>query len=252
MKNLTFRRRGSQAGAPAALALAFALTACSGPLLDRLNPFGPEEPPMDPALAERLAAERALGVPGADDPWPRIASVPGEAPPVTPEDERRRIVENLAAIRDGGAPGPAVAAAPAGAPSAMVARGPRAPAPGESLHIAVIHYPHGGAALTREDKAILKRVADSQRARDVDVRVVGHASARASGGGVRAKRANFRAALDRARIVAAELARLGVPRARILIESRSENDPAWSNATPLGEAANRRADIYFVAPPDSL
>ena len=102
------------------------------------------------------------------------------------------------------------------------------------------------ARLTGEEQS---RIAEEQRARAADVRVVGHASARAKGGAARAQVLNFRIALARARVVAHELARLGVPANRIIVESKADDDPAWSNTTPLGEAANRRTDIYLVAPP---
>ena len=264
MKSLTLRRAARQArrrarawpGAACALLAAALLAGCSdgriatfdsSQVLDALDPFdwfSDSGPPVDPALAERLAAERARPIPGADSDYPAVGLVPGEAPEVTPPEVRRRAMAQLAA-------GEAPDLSPPGPESALAANAAWPLRPGEAEHAAVIYFAHGSAALADGDRAVLRRVADIQRAHDAVLRVVGHASAGvgddASAG---AKLANFRAALRRAQAVAGALARFGVPRSRIEVESRSDNDPAWSNATPLGEAANRRADVYFIAPGD--
>lgn len=246
-----FSRLATQAGV---LAAALALGACSGGDAHWADPTGwyeaivggGAEEEVDPALAARVAAERAGPIPGAGEPYPAVGSVAGTAPETTREEERRRLRETLAAARDGAA-APAGEEPPPVPPSAMTAA-PDAPL-GEEVRVAVIHYPHGASGLAAEDRIVLRRVADSQRARDAAVRVVGHASGR-PGAGANARRtvANFRVALERARGVAGELARFGVPADRLLVESRSDAEPVFSNATPLGEAANRRVDIYFVAP----
>ncbi len=195
-----------------------------------LPDFG-RDAPIDPALAERAAAERVMSVPGENEAYPHLSSVPDEAPAVVPADERDEIADGLAAARDGGG----------------LSRGPSSMMVGDAVHAAVIYYNHGSTRLSSEDKEVLQRVANMSQIRDADVRVVGHASSRtASSDQVGAKIANFRIALTRARKVGEELARLGVPNSRIFIESRAANDPAWSYETPLGEAANRRTDIYFV------
>ena len=261
MTLLTVRRGLPQVGpalrAWVPVALAGGLAACSGGWVERYNPFGGADPaPADPEIAARLAAELAAPVPGADGDWPRIAGVPDEMPVVTPPALRRQLAENLAAARGGAeAPAPMPAAAPAGPSSALAAAAPAAGFADRVQHAAVIYYLHGSTRLSAHDKAVLRRVADTQRARGASLRVVGHASPPPPGaadgdGGAAAKRANFRIALKRARAVADELARLGVPAGRIFVESRADGDPAWSSATPLGEAANRRTDIYFVAPDD--
>lgn len=250
MTLLDFRRALPQAGA--ALLAGALLSGCSdmaapGELLRSWGLFDAGEP-EDPRLAARVAAERAAEVPGAADDWPRVGSVPDSAPAATPLEDRRRLAGELRAARDGAAPGPAPVLSPPQRPPSAMAPGPGALLPGSPARAAVIYFLHDSVRLSTEDKTVLRRVADTQRALDADLRVVGHASPRAAHGAARAEVANFRVALRRARVVAAELARLGVPHARILIESRSDNAPEFSNATPHGEAANRRADIYFLAP----
>ena len=249
MTLLDFRRALPQAGA--ALLAGALLSGCSGmpapgELLRSWGLFGADEP-EDPRLAARVAAERAAEIPGAADDWPRVGSVPDSAPAATPLEDRRRLAADLRAARDGAALGAPVLSPPPRPPSAM-APGPGALLPGGAPRAAVIYFLHDSVRLSTEDKTVLRRVADTQRALDADLRVVGHASPRAAHDAAGAEIANFRVALRRARVVAAELARLGVPHARILIESRADNDPEFSNATPHGEAANRRADIYFLAP----
>lgn len=190
-------------------------------------------------------------VPGAEDDYPLLAAMPDAAPATTPVEQRQRILELLMAARDRAhAAAAASPAAPPAVPSPAAVPAPAAPASADgAAHVGVIQYLHGSARLSTHDKAVLARIAEEQRARAAVVRVVGHASARAKGGAARAQVLNFRIALARARVVAHELARLGVPANRIIVESKADDDPAWSNTTPLGEAANRRTDIYLVAPP---
>ena len=255
MKTLTFCCGAPQARSPlrgvlAALAAGGLVAACAEVSLDPDEWFCECAAPADPALAERVAAERAWPVPGADGDYPPISAVPAEVPAATPAAHRRRIAESLSAAGAGDVADPAPVVAPS-VPSSAVAAASGAVVAGAPAHAAVIYFGHGSVSLSEEDRAVLKRVADTQRARAVDLRVVGHASARTSGGdAAAAKIANFRVALDRARAVAGALARHGVPDRRILIEAQSDNEPAFSDATALGEAANRRTDIYFVAPAD--
>ncbi len=207
--------------------------------------------PFPGAAGTAAEAAPALPVPGAEGDYPLLAAMPDAAPATTPLEQRQRILELLVAARDRAhAAAAASPAAPPAVPSPSAVPTPAAaPASADgAAHVGVIQYLHGSARLSTHDKAVLARIAEEQRARAADVRVVGHASARAKGGAARAQVLNFRIALARARVVAHELARLGVPANRIIVESKADDDPAWSNSTPLGEAANRRTDIYLVAP----
>ena len=62
---------------------------------------------------------------------------------------------------------------------------------------------------------------------------------------MKSKIANFAVAYDRARVVAEELVRHGVAVDRIFISSMADQALAYSEATDLGEAANRRTDVYL-------
>jgi outer membrane protein OmpA-like peptidoglycan-associated protein len=293
-----------RAGALAVLAAGW-LGACSS-LPDELNPvewvssvdryLSSDDEEVDAELAARIEAERAQPVPGAEEDFPSLGTVPGEAPRMTTYEEREEIAEGLVADRAAarytenpaaealgeelpwnageaaaerrdiatlvappppvGAQVPATVVPAAGAPEPM-SDGP-GPATAElgtvegSAHVGVIYYAYGSASLSENDKEVLTRIAEAWRAYGGTVRVVGHASGRGdSGEPVDAKIANFAIAYDRARFVAEELIRLGVPFDRIYVSSMADSDPAYSEATELGEAANRRTDIYldFARPP---
>jgi outer membrane protein OmpA-like peptidoglycan-associated protein len=57
--------------------------------------------------------------------------------------------------------------------------------------------------------------------------------------------ANFRISDERARAVAEELVRLGVDPTAIIVEAVSDQQPAFVEAMPAGEAGNRRAEILL-------
>ena len=219
-------------------------------------------------------------VPGADQDFPNLSVVPGQVPDVTSLDERSEITQQLkddrAGSQSGAAPVPTVTSTPASngdevrQKPASGGSGPVSDAPtvrhidllqaprftetdmaalawaggtDDLVHAAVIYYGNGSARLSRRDKEVLRQVAEVQKLDNVVVRVVGHASLGAVT--AKAKIANFEIAYDRARVVADELIRLGVPEDHVFVASASDTEPAYSESTPNGAAANRRTDIYF-------
>ncbi len=121
-----------------------------------------------------------------------------------------------------------------------------------STHAAVIYFNHGSARLSRQDREVLRQVAAAQKEYGGNVRVVGHASSKTKTNDlVDHKLANYQTSLARASAVADELVKLGVESQRVFVEAVSDNQPDYSEATKLGEAANRRANIYieFLTPP---
>jgi outer membrane protein OmpA-like peptidoglycan-associated protein len=114
------------------------------------------------------------------------------------------------------------------------------------MHVAVIYFNHGSANLSNRDNQILREVSEALRAQGGVVRVVGHASSRTGFNDIaRHKLANYAMSVDRAQVVAEALIGRGLPADRVMVEAISDSDPINSEATPLGEAANRRADIFF-------
>jgi len=160
----------------------------------------------------------------------------------------------------GGAPAglrqPAATNVPASRPSAFAGapqarRGARAggvngyPQPGRQP-AAVITFGSSSARLSGEDLQVVREVADAYKSRGGTLRVVGHASSRTVvNDPVKHKRVNLKVSLERARAVADALQQRGVPADSIVVAAVSDTRPLYSEATPLGEAANRRAEIYF-------
>lgn len=103
-----------------------------------------------------------------------------------------------------------------------------------------LFFPTGGAILSEEARKTLRAVAGGARGGAFRVLVVGHADARGPA------TANQRVAQARAAAAAAFLRELGVPSTSIVIEHRAAEEPAATNETPAGRAANRRVDVTLV------
>ena len=124
--------------------------------------------------------------------------------------------------------------------------------PYSSIHAAVIYFGHGSASLSRQDREVLRQVAAVQKDYGGTVRVVGHASSKTKTSDLLDhKIANHETSLARARAVAEALVKLGVPVQNVFVEALSDAQPEYSEATSLGEAANRRANVFidFLSPP---
>ena len=207
------------------------------------------------------------GIPGADRPFPNLASVPERPIGYPAAPERQAELDKLALDRAAAAP---LGAAPAG--SDQVPRPAPAPAQGfdasgiDERDIAgggwlnaelperpnralagLIFFDNGSARLKSKGKDVLRAVAALQRERGGVLRLVGHASGALSGAVDPAEGAaiNRRVAQRRAESTAAELRRLGLASDQIEIGSEGAAVPAYDEATPLGEAGNRRVEIYL-------
>lgn len=108
---------------------------------------------------------------------------------------------------------------------------------------AVVHFPGDSAGLTAAGRSAIKMVAEAYRDRGGQgyVRVVGHASSRAGKMSlVRRMEINFRNSQNRARAVARELIREGVPANKVLIDAVGDSPSADG-----GGDGNRRAEIFL-------
>ena len=113
------------------------------------------------------------------------------------------------------------------------------------VHAAVIYFNHGSTMLSNKHKKILREVAVAVARSDGYVSVVGHASSRTKTNDVlRHNVVNYETSLARAESVAAELIFQGVPRDKVSVYAMGDDQPDYSEATTLGEAANRRANVY--------
>lgn len=109
-----------------------------------------------------------------------------------------------------------------------------------------IYFAHGSTSLLAKGRELLREVAAWQREKGGAIRVVGHSSSRTGDmDPVRHKLINFKVSLDRANAVAQELIRLGVPPDKLIVSAKSDAEPIYFEIMPLGEAGNRRVEIYL-------
>ena len=124
-------------------------------------------------------------------------------------------------------------------------REPRPVAP-EAVKIATIQFDNGSTKLSQGDQQILANVRQLQRERGGRIHIVGHASSRTRAlDPVRHKMINFRVSVDRANAVARELIRLGSKKNQLSVDAVSDTAPLYYEVMPMGEAGNRRAEIYL-------
>lgn len=114
--------------------------------------------------------------------------------------------------------------------------------------VGLIYFPEGSSKLSSDDRDVLKQIAEMQHASGGIVHVVGHASMRTSiTDDTRNQQANQRVSEARANAVARQLMTYGVPQDAIQTAAAGDSQPLYSEATPNGEAANRRAEVYLSA-----
>ncbi len=130
---------------------------------------------------------------------------------------------------------------------------PKAPAPvpglasGQTVKVATIYFQDGSTKLQGNDKEILREVAKAQQQTGSAVRVIGHASGRVrTFDPSRRHMINYQVSLDRAHAVAAVLLSLGVPKGKLEVEGMGDTTPIYAEYSTTGEAANRRAELYFA------
>lgn len=112
--------------------------------------------------------------------------------------------------------------------------------------VAVIYFGNGSAALSGQDRQVIRQVAALQRQYGGLLRVIGHASSRTAATDItRHKMANFAVSLQRANAVAEALMREGTPGRYLYVGAVSDSQPVYYEIMPTGEAGNRRAEIYL-------
>ncbi|MCZ6721428.1 MAG: OmpA family protein [Proteobacteria bacterium] len=122
----------------------------------------------------------------------------------------------------------------------------RLPVPGLGYKAGVVYFANGQSWLSSTAKRTLRDVAQTLKGTNSVIRVVGHASLRTRDMDLaRHKLVNFELSVDRARTVAQELIRQGVPLGRVFVEARGDSEPVTHEIMPAGEAENRRAEIFI-------
>ena len=115
-----------------------------------------------------------------------------------------------------------------------------------SFKVAVIQFSNGATNLTKNERAILRKVVALHKERGGSIRVVGHASSRTRDmDPVRHKMVNWSVSTSRANTIAKEFLRLGVSANNLYVGAMADNEPVYYEVMPSGEAGNRRAEIYI-------
>lgn len=123
-----------------------------------------------------------------------------------------------------------------------------APAYGGGQSVGVIYFRDGSAKLSSDDRKVLKQIAEMHKTYGGVVRVVGHASMRTGSMDLAShQQANQRISEARAKAVARQLQRYGVPETAIQVSAAGDTQPVYAETMPTGEAANRRAEVYLSA-----
>ena len=205
-------------------------------------PPAPRVAPPRPTAMARAPASPQPQIARTNSPRP--VTVPSAVPPATvrPTASARPIPVSPPARPP---PSPFVAppvTAPAPGPAPSLAF-----TPGQTVQVATIYFTDGSTKLQRNDEAILREIAAAQRQTGNAVLIVGHASGRVrTFDPSRRHLINYQVSLDRAHAVAATLLNLGVPVGKIRVDGKGDTAPLYAEYSPTGEAANRRAELYFV------
>ncbi len=118
--------------------------------------------------------------------------------------------------------------------------------PSVSYRLDTFYFNNGSSALDNNDRAKIKQIAKTVKAKNAFVTVYGYASSRTRNTDAAThKLANFKISLERAENVAAALKREGVPAKKIMVEALSDTVPAYQEVMPEGERLNRRAEVYI-------
>jgi outer membrane protein OmpA-like peptidoglycan-associated protein len=218
-------------------------------------------------------------IPGANQPYPNLASVPDKAPTVTSKDERATIQQSLASDNQHpGAPTAMIASPPpipappaalppgfAGAqspmklpdaqagsanpsdPNATLAPGtPSFGAMGRPDRVAVVLFTARSDGIDPAEIGLLKPLAGRLRARGGTLQVVGHAAADPSAAdSAKDKIASFDLSLLRAQAVARALRGFGVSPDEMIVSAEGDSAPVPALDGIEGAPANDRVDIYL-------
>jgi outer membrane protein OmpA-like peptidoglycan-associated protein len=116
----------------------------------------------------------------------------------------------------------------------------------KSLEIGTIYFGNGSAKLSMQDRSILQAVTDVYQKLGGGVRVIGHSSMGAwTLNSSRREAVNFKMSLKRAKAVANELIRRGIPRENVEVVAEGARAPVYAETSETGAAHNRRAEIFI-------
>ncbi len=225
------------------------------------------------AWRKGLVREVAGAIPGTDQPYPNLASVPTSVPAASPKSARVELEKKLEADNKATtytpdkAAAPEIPAAPAALPPGFVeaetpvkladagtsAEPPPSTAAKNALGSGALALPHraaivffaeGSAAMDPRQAAKLKPLIEGVKREGGSLVVVGHASQ--TGDGLdQTKLDNFNLSVERAGAVAESLGRLGMESGALVVRAEGDSAPVLAIEGVHGDAANRRVDIFY-------
>ncbi|MFI5024253.1 MAG: OmpA family protein [Alphaproteobacteria bacterium] len=222
-----------------------------------------------------LVREVAGAIPGTDQPYPNLASVPTSVPGASPKAARVELQKKLEADNKATtytpdkATAPEIPAAPAALPPGFVeaeqpvkladagaSAEPSPPplTPGKNTpgsgalglphRAAIVFFAEGSAAIDPRQVAKLKPLVEGVGRDGGSLEVVGHASQ--TGDGLdQTKLDNFNLSVERASAVAEALGRLGIKSGALVVRAEGDSAPVVATESVQGDAANRRVDIFY-------
>ncbi len=111
---------------------------------------------------------------------------------------------------------------------------------------AVIRFTHGSSSLDDAELTKIREIAQQFQQTGGQIRIVGHASSRTKDMSISNHlMANFKISIDRAKIVADEFMKFGIPPSSLIIIGMGDFQPVLNEAMPAGEAENRRVEIFL-------
>jgi outer membrane protein OmpA-like peptidoglycan-associated protein len=208
-------------------------------------------PAAEPAKTEMPAPEPArqsAAIPTAPEPAPEPVSQPEPTPaPVAvpaPAPETGALGLNVPDNGPYNFNDPSVIVDESALPGAV---GGNPAGEGGSYQAGVIRFSIGSSQLSGADQGVIRELVPLIREYNATVEIVGHASSRTRNmDPAEHKLINFEVSLKRANAVAQALINAGAPSDRISVVAVGDSQPVSSEAMPLGEAENRRAEIYLI------
>ncbi len=112
--------------------------------------------------------------------------------------------------------------------------------------IATIYFRQEAVQLDTQARQVLQQLAAWYKNQGGGLKIAGHSSARtADMSPMRQSMGNYRVSLERADAVMRELRRLGVDGEKMQLRAFGDNQQAFNESMPSGEAWNRRVEIYW-------
>lgn len=205
------------------------------------DPAAPPAAPTDLGVPE----QSSTAAPITSQPLAAVAPQAGQATPVATTNAGASIDDRLNAMLQDAYQRPASASASV-APIESAQPVIQSDAHGISSRVATLYFADGSAAVDAAGRTVLRDVARIHLDRGGMIRIVGHASRRAGTlDPVKRETSNLAVSASRTDSVTRILRGLGVSTDAMVAEAVSDAEATFDEASPAGEAANRRVEIYL-------